>query len=93
MAHSHTNDLYPPADIPKRHMPWFMQLMVAFAVLVLAAVAYAFWQMGKVPARTLELPMTDRPAVNPEGNPPEQRPQRIAPLPAPVTPSPTPATP
>ena len=54
MAHPHTNDIYPPAEIPKRHMPWFIQLMVGFALLVLAAVGYAFWQMGKAPARTLE---------------------------------------
>jgi len=93
MAHLHTNDIYPPAEIPKRHMPWFIQLMVGFALLVLAAVGYAFWQMGKAPARTLELPTTERPDANPASNPPEQRPQRIAPLPAPVTPSPTPATP
>jgi len=93
MAHSPSQDFYPPAEIPKRHMPWFMQLMVAFAVLVLAAVAYAFWNMGKVPARPLELPATEEPAANPANNPAEDRPRRNPPLPSPITPTPTPATP
>jgi hypothetical protein len=87
MAHQHTNDLYPPAEIPKRHMPWFTQMMVAFALLVLAAVIYAFWSMGKMPARTLEVPTLEPPAS--PANPPEERPQRDAPLPV----NPTPAAP
>jgi len=89
MAHPHTNDLYPPAEIPKRHMPWFIQLMVVFALLVLTVVVYAFWNMGKMPARTLELPAIERPA----NNPPDERPQRNAPKPSPLTPIPTPVTP
>ena len=93
MAHSHTNDLYPPAEIPKRHTPWFIQLMVAFAVLVLAAVVYGFWQMGKMPARTLELPPMEEPARAPANNPPQERPQGPSTLPNPLTPLPTPATP
>ena len=91
MAHQHTNDLYPPAEIPKRHMPWFNQLLVAFALLVLAAVIYAFWDMGRAPARTLELPIMEQPASTPENTPPQERPQRNAPMPMPITP--TPATP
>jgi cytochrome oxidase assembly protein ShyY1 len=93
MAHSPTNDLYPPPEIPKRHTPWFIQVMVAFAVLVLAAVVYGFWQMGKMPARTLELPTTEEPGRAPVDNPPQERPQRSSPLPTPITPLPTPATP
>jgi cytochrome oxidase assembly protein ShyY1 len=93
MAHTHTDDFYPRAEIPKRHTPWFTQLMVAFAVLVLAAVVYGFWQMGKMPARTLELPTVEEPARGPANNPPQERPQRSSPLPTPLTPLPTPATP
>jgi hypothetical protein len=92
MAHSRTDHLYPAAEIPKRHTPWFIQLMVAFAVLVLAAVVYGFWQMGKMPARTLELPTIEKPAA-PANNPPQERPQRPSPLPTPLAPLPTPATP
>lgn len=89
MAHPHSESLYPPAQIPKRQTPWFIQLMVVFALLVLAIVAYAFWSMGRMPARTLELPTMEQPAS--PVNPPDERPQRDAPMPAPITP--TPATP
>ena len=92
MAQPHSESFYPPAEIPKRQTPWFMQLMVAFALLVLAIVAYAFWSMGKMPARTIELPTMEQPANNP-ANPPGERPQRDAPMPAPISPVPTPATP
>jgi cytochrome c-type biogenesis protein CcmH/NrfG len=89
MAHPHTDDLYPPAAMPKRHLPWFVQLMVVFALLVLTVAAYALWNMGKLPTRTLELPTMERPA----NNPPEERPQRSTPKPSPLTPIPTPVTP
>lgn len=87
MAQQHTNHLYPPAEIPKRHMPWFTQLLVAFALLVLAAVIYAFWDMGKAPARRLELPSLEQPASGPANNAPAERPQREAPNAAPLTPA------
>ena len=89
MAHPHVNDLYPPAEIPQRHTPWFVKLMVGFALVVLTLVGYSFWKMGKMPARTLELPTLERPA----NNPPQEQPQRKAPMPSPMTPLPTPATP
>jgi hypothetical protein len=93
MAHQHTNDFYPAAEIPKRHMPWFTQMLMAFALLVLAAVIYAFWNMGKAPARTLEVPALEQPANGPGSNPPEDRPQRDSPMPSPVTPTPAPIKP
>jgi hypothetical protein len=89
MAHPHTNDFYPPAEIPKRHMPWFTQMLAAFALLVLAAVIYAFWNMGKMPARNLEVPALEQPANGPDNTPPAERPQRNSPMPTPITPTPT----
>lgn len=61
----HRNSLYPPAEIPKRHLPWFSRMMMAFAVIVLAAVIYAFFNMAAAPMPKLDVPAQEAPASSP----------------------------
>lgn len=61
----HSSSLYPPAEIPKRHLPWFARLMMAFAVIVLAALIYAFYNMAAAPMPKLDVPAQDAPARAP----------------------------
>jgi hypothetical protein len=65
MANQRVNVDYPAPVIPKRHMPWFTQLLLAFAGLVLVGVVYSFWRMSTAPAAVLEVPAQDAPAASP----------------------------
>ena len=43
--------------VPLAHTPWFIQLMVIFAVVALAGIVYGFWQISQaesVPAESTE---------------------------------------
>jgi hypothetical protein len=62
---SYSKSFYPPAEIPKRHLPWFSRLMMAFAVVVLAALIYAFYNMAAAPMPKLDVPAQDAPARAP----------------------------
>jgi flagellar basal body-associated protein FliL len=59
---THTQQAYPPIEIPKRHLPWFTSMLMAFAVLVLAGVVYSFWNMSSAPMPKLDVPAQDAPA-------------------------------
>jgi hypothetical protein len=37
----------PTAQIPVSHMPWFMQMLMIFAVVALAGIVYGFWQISQ----------------------------------------------
>jgi hypothetical protein len=38
--------------IPIEHLPWFIQIMMLFAVTALAGIVYGFWQISQAePAR------------------------------------------
>lgn len=37
----------PSAQIPVTHMPWFMQMLMIFAVVALAGIVYGFWQISQ----------------------------------------------
>jgi hypothetical protein len=39
--------LDPSAQIPVTHMPWFMQMLMIFAVVALAGIVYGFWQISQ----------------------------------------------
>ena len=52
-------------SIPKRTTSWFVQLLMALAVLVLAALVYGFWRMAQAPSPNLELPDV-APATRPQ---------------------------
>jgi hypothetical protein len=71
----------PTIRIPKRHLPWFTQMLMVFAVLVLAAVVYGFWSMAAAPMPKLDVPAQDAPA---QGEPSP----KPAPAAAPATPEP-----
>jgi len=45
------------------HMPWFTQMLMAFAALVLAAVVYGFWSMAAAPMPKLDVSEEAEPAA------------------------------
>ena len=65
MANQRVNVDYPAPVIPKRHIPWFTQMLLAFAALVLAGVVYSFWRMSTASAPVLQVPAQDAPAASP----------------------------
>jgi hypothetical protein len=42
--------------IPMRHTSWFMHLLMALAVLILAGVVYGFWGISQAPSPALDVP-------------------------------------
>jgi hypothetical protein len=39
-----------------QHTSWFIHMLLALAVLILAGVVYGFWGIAQAPSPTLELP-------------------------------------
>jgi len=69
MANPRWNVDYSAPNIPKRAMPWFMQLMMVFAVLLVAGLVYSFWRMSLAPSPTLEVPAQGTELPGREPNP------------------------
>jgi hypothetical protein len=86
MQHDRAQVQYPEVRIPKRHLPWFVQLLTVFAVVLIAGMVYGFWRISMVPSPTVDLP--EQPTVTPPAELPIERP--VAP-PSPAQPiAPTP---
>lgn len=51
-----------PVDLPKRRTPWFVWMMGAFALLVMATLIYTFLRVLVAPMPKLELPQQDTPS-------------------------------
>ena len=39
-----------PPQIPIRRLPWFMQMLMIFAVVALAGIVFGFWQISQTEA-------------------------------------------
>lgn len=54
-----THPLHADSDvphIPMQHTSWFIHMLMALAVLILAGVVYGFWGVAQAPSPKLELP-------------------------------------
>jgi hypothetical protein len=49
-------------EIPLRSTPWFLQLMMIFAVVALAGIVYGFWQISRAEAVPPSTPDVQQPA-------------------------------
>lgn len=68
----HTERVYPQHDvphIPKRHLSWFIQLLMVLAVVIVAGVVYGFWQTATIPMPSSE-PAESLPAQGADNPPP-----------------------
>jgi len=70
---THREYLDAPVDLPKRHNTWFRWLLVAFSVLLLAALVYNFARIASVPMPKLDVPGAETPPERPTpASPPPQ---------------------
>lgn len=47
--------------VPLSHMPWFIQVMMIFAVTALAGIVYGFWQISQAEPARPRLPDVELP--------------------------------
>lgn len=80
---------YSKPEIPKKHMAWFVKMLVAFAIVLALGVAYGFWRIANVPQPKVDLPAGAETRV--VGQPPAAeapRDQDARPVVVPVKPAP-----
>lgn len=60
----------PAPEVPKRKTPWFMWMMIGFAVLVMLGLIIGFAQTADVPQPAIDAPTGDTPsgAIPPRGD-------------------------
>jgi hypothetical protein len=66
---------YSKPEIPKKHMAWFVKMLIAFAVLLGVGVAYGFFRISNVPAPSIDVPAQGNdvgPPAKPASPPPAQ---------------------
>ena len=60
-----SKNFYASDDLPKRHMPWFVRLLLGIVAIVVTIVVYGFFKIAAAPMPKLEVPGQDQPAETP----------------------------